>query len=77
MSLYLIGYGVWRIIIELFRTDDRGAVVLGLYPSQWQSIIFIALGAVLIGIYLYKKIPLVFLKHEKIVDNKEEKVEQK
>ena len=66
MSIYLIGYGIWRMIIEVFRTDDRGAVVLGLYPSQWQSIIFITLGVILIGIYLYKKIPLFFPKEEQV-----------
>jgi prolipoprotein diacylglyceryltransferase len=55
---------LWRIIIEIFRTDDRGAFVLGLAPSQWQSIIFIAGGLVLIGFYLWRKIPLVLPKEE-------------
>ena len=38
MHIYLIAYGVWRIVIEIFRTDARGAIILGLAPSQWQSI---------------------------------------
>jgi len=55
MPLYLICYGVWRIFIEFFRTDSRGAVVLGLQPSQWQSILFIVLGVALIFIIKYWK----------------------
>lgn len=58
MQIYLIAYGVWRIIIEFFRTDARGAVILGLYPSQWQSIIFIAGGVAMLLVYVFKKIPL-------------------
>lgn len=64
LSCYLVGYGIWRIIIEIFRTDERGAVILGLQPSQWQSIIFIVLGVALIGIYLWRKIPLVLKPKE-------------
>lgn len=55
MSIYLIAYGVWRIIIEIFRTDARGAIVLGMYPSQWQSIVFITGGIALLYIYVIKK----------------------
>lgn len=58
MQVYLIAYGAWRMFIEFFRADDRGAVVLGLYPSQWQSIVFIALGIALIVFYIIRKIPL-------------------
>lgn len=65
MQVYLIAYGVWRIIIEVFRTDARGAVILGLYPSQWQSVIFIAGGAAMLIVYIVKKIPLRFPKEEK------------
>ena len=64
MSLYLIIYGVWRIFIEIFRTDERGAFVLGLAPSQWQSIIFIAGGGLLILIYYLTKKPFI-LKNDK------------
>ena len=55
MHIYLIAYGIWRIIIEIFRADERGAFVLGLAPSQWQSIIFILAGIVLFIFYIYKK----------------------
>lgn len=47
--VYLIGYGVWRFIIEFFRTDDRGAsLVPGLSPSQVTAILL-----VLVGIAIY------------------------
>ena len=58
MQVYLIAYGVWRFIIEFFRTDARGGVLLGLYPSQWQSIIFVAGGIAMLLVYVFKKIPL-------------------
>jgi len=64
MQIYLIAYGVWRIFIEMLRTDDRGAIVLGLAPSQWQSIIFIVGGLALILIYYLLKKPF-FFKDEK------------
>ncbi len=66
MSIYLIAYGIWRIIIEIFRADERGAMVLGLAPSQWQSIVFIAGGIALLVIYIVKKIPLFLKKEEKV-----------
>ncbi len=56
--VYLVAYAVWRMFIEFFRADDRGAVVLGLYPSQWQSILFVVIGIVYIVVMLKKKIPL-------------------
>ena len=59
MQVYLIAYGVWRFVIEFFRTDARGAALLGLYPSQWQSIIFIAGGIALFIIYYVRKVPFV------------------
>ncbi|MBE7089863.1 MAG: prolipoprotein diacylglyceryl transferase [Clostridiales bacterium] len=58
MALYLIAYGAWRIFIEFFRDDHVGELIPGLKPSQWQSIIFIALGVALILFYYFKKIPL-------------------
>lgn len=57
MPVYLISYGIWRMIIEFFRTDYRGAALLGLYPSQWQSIVFILIGTGVIVYYIVKKIP--------------------
>ncbi len=72
MQIYLIAYGVWRIIIEVFRTDERGAVILGLAPSQWQSIIFIVGGAVMLLVYYLMKKPFILPK-----DNDDEKIVKK
>jgi phosphatidylglycerol:prolipoprotein diacylglycerol transferase len=41
---YVLLYGVLRYSVELFRGDDRGVVVAGLYPSQW-----IAVAAILVA----------------------------
>lgn len=62
MQIYLIAYGVWRMIIEFFRDDPRGAVVLGLEPSQWQSILFVGGGIAMFVFYIIKGIPLFFPK---------------
>lgn len=76
MSLYLMAYGVWRIVIEFFRADERGAVVLGLQPSQWQSILFIAGGVALIIVYIkLLKLP-IFLKDQTEQGKLEEIVEE-
>lgn len=71
IHVYLIAYGVWRIFIEIFRTDARGAIVLGLAPSQWQSIIFILGGAALFLFYYLKKIPFVLPKNCEVMQSKE------
>jgi phosphatidylglycerol:prolipoprotein diacylglycerol transferase len=57
MHVYLIAYAIWRFIIEIFRDDSRGATVLGLEPSQWQSIVFIVIGLALTAFYYFRKIP--------------------
>lgn len=43
LPVYLASYGIWRFIIEFFRTDYRGSFVGSLTPSQTQSLILIAL----------------------------------
>ena len=53
----LISYGIWRFIIEFFRTDDRGSVGLGITPSQFQSIIFVLAGIALFIVWYCKKWP--------------------
>ena len=60
---YLFLYGAWRFVIEFFRKDDRG-FFLGLYPSQWTSILFILAGIVILIIFKKKKIPFVLSKKE-------------
>ena len=47
-ELYLISYGIFRILIELLRGDDRGASPFGfLTPSQFMSLVMIS-GGILI-----------------------------
>jgi prolipoprotein diacylglyceryltransferase len=58
----LIAYGIWRIVIEMFRADYRGGADGALFtPSQWQSFAFIALGLVVLAVFIIKKMP-IFLK---------------
>ncbi len=58
LPIYLVGYAIWRFIIEFFRADDRGELQNSLSPSQWQSFIFIGLAVLILAFYLWKKIPL-------------------
>ena len=53
MPLYVIGYGIFRFLIEYKRFDNRGSTTLGISPSQLLSIIIIIFGFVLIGVYYY------------------------
>jgi phosphatidylglycerol:prolipoprotein diacylglycerol transferase len=48
LSLYLISYGVFRFAMEFLRNDHRGALVSGLSPSQFWSILMVVLGAALV-----------------------------
>lgn len=48
MTVYLIGYGIFRFLIEFIRGDDRGKFFGILSPSQ-----FWALGMVMLGVVLY------------------------
>lgn len=63
LTIYLISYAVWRVIIEIFRTDYRGGSG-GLSPSQWMSIVFVLIGAAILLFYKYKKIPFILPKIE-------------
>lgn len=49
--IYLMGYGVFRFMLEFIRGDERGAFFLGLSPSQWFSIIAF-ISAIVLFIYL-------------------------
>ncbi len=47
--VYLIAYGIWRFVVEFFRTDDRGASFIPfLSPSQTTAILLILIGAAVI-----------------------------
>ena len=63
-SVYMIGYGVWRFIIEFFRDDDRGSFIPGLTPSQAISIVLVILGVgyMLLQFYVLNK----FMKHPEL-----------
>lgn len=39
--IYLPVYGIWRFFIEYVRGDERGALIPGLTPSQFLSIIMV------------------------------------
>lgn len=61
IQVYLIGYGVWRFLIEFIRGDDRG-VLLPLFrtqynifptPSQLMSLLMVLLGVYLISKHVY------------------------
>ena len=56
LSIYLIGYGIWRFLLEFIRGDHRGELVQGISPSQFWSLLMVVLGIALIFVmkYLYK-----------------------
>lgn len=55
MGVYLIGYGVWRFLIEFIRGDieERGKFIPGLTPSQFWSILMVIGGIAFFFIYRY------------------------
>ena len=54
---YFILYGIWRFLIEFFRSDDRGAVG-GLSTSQFIGIFIVLAGLVLLWLVKKEKTPL-------------------
>ena len=71
MSVYLIGYGVWRFIIEFFRDDDRGSFMPGLSPSQFWAIIMVIGGVIFFFLYRYFDKIITYEKEQKLKENKE------
>ena len=53
MGVYLVGYGIWRFLIEFVRNDDRGAFIPGLTPSQFWSLLMVIGGIAFFFIYRY------------------------
>lgn len=53
LSVYSIGYGVWRFCIEFLRGDARGSFVGTLSPSQFWSLILIVCGIAYIFLYRF------------------------
>ncbi len=74
LSCYFIGYGIWRFIIEFFRTDDRGASFIpGLTPSQVTALLLILIGSAIIAAYfilLRKKGKNIFLPPDLKTDDR-------
>ena len=76
-TVYLISYGIWRFVIEIFRADYRGDFVSGITPSQFWSIVMAVLG---VGYYFLQR--FVFsrlMKHPELqppVRESEEKKEE-
>lgn len=70
-GVYAIAYGVWRFIIEFFRDDDRGALILGLQPSQFWSIlmVLIGIGYFFLQYYVLRKL----MKHPELQQKAREK----
>ncbi len=66
LIIYGFAYAVFRFIIEYYRGDERGTFIPGLSPSQFQSIVLLAVVAAL-AVYVlyfkkrpfYKEIPVV------------------
>lgn len=58
LPIYMASYGLWRFVIEYFRTDDRGSTIVDfLSPSQLIAILMIvgSVGLLLVQIKLMKK----------------------
>ena len=56
LSVYLVGYGLWRFLIEYARADDRGHTIVSfLSPSQLVSLLMIVGGAVWLVWWLFCK----------------------
>lgn len=54
-SIWLIGHGFGRLIMEYFRADDRGALLLNSSVSSLISFVLIGFGFVIISVVLFKK----------------------
>lgn len=54
MPAYLIGYGVWRFVIEFFRGDDRGATFISFFsPSQLTAVLLVLAGIGMTAAYFW------------------------
>lgn len=48
VSIYLIGYGIFRFLIEFIRDDERGELVALVTPSQFWSVLMVLIGIILL-----------------------------
>ncbi len=66
LSVYLIGYGIFRFFIEYVRDDYRGSVGLSISPSQLLSV-FLVIGGIVVYFlfnYLRKNHPTPLMKEK-------------
>lgn len=61
ISIYLIGYGIYRFLAEYLRFDNRGATTFGISPSQLMSILLVVAGVGVLVIY-------IILSKKKLID---------
>ncbi len=54
LSMYLIGYGIIRFVLEFFRYDARRGFVGEFSVSQWISLILIGIGVIILLFYRSK-----------------------
>ena len=45
-TVYFMGYGIGRFLVEFLRADARGELLPGLSPSQWFSLLLILVGLI-------------------------------
>lgn len=69
---YMIGYGIFRFLVEFLRGDDRGGVGLTISPSQLLCIIFFAVGVLLL---LFRK-GVIFKKLDERLKNDKIKAQE-
>ena len=54
LVIYTVSYGIWRYFAEYMRGDDRGEFIIKCFtPSQFSSLVIIAIGIIL-ALILYK-----------------------
>ncbi|MBR2904151.1 MAG: prolipoprotein diacylglyceryl transferase [Clostridia bacterium] len=54
--IYAVFYGIWRFVIEFFRTDDRGdSPIPFMTPSQLTAVVLILVGVAYFILWLLKK----------------------
>ena len=70
LSVYLIGYGIWRFMIEFLRGDDRGETIVSfLSPSQLIAVLLCILGVALL--FLQPKLYAAFPSEESVPEGAE------
>jgi phosphatidylglycerol:prolipoprotein diacylglycerol transferase len=63
--VFMFGYGLFRYLIEFIRGDERGALIPGMSPSQFWSILLMAfaLPLAILMYFMYKKRNRYLIEH--------------